>query len=127
MFVIIFWVIPFALVGLLFAFYKGGWQEGASILKILHLVSDINIQNQNFINPYYGPINSGKNIQEQFPVRSEFNGTKTLPPKGYEFVANFHTDYMQETGKVPDSPFVGYTEAFEDPNNYIIDPSNLRV
>ena len=91
------------------------------------LVGDSSIQNQNFINQDYGIINSGKNIQEQFPVRSDFNVTKTLTPKGYEFVDNFQTDYMQETGKVPDSPFLGYKEAFEDPNNYIIDPSNLRV
>ena len=91
------------------------------------LVGDGSIQNQNFMNKDYGIINSGKTIQEQFPLRSDFNVTKTLTPKGYEFVDNFQTDYMQETGKVPDSPFLGYREAFEDPDNYIIDPSNLRV
>ena len=91
------------------------------------LVGDSSIQNQNFINQDYGIINSGKNIQEQFPVRSDFNVTKTLTPKGYEFVDNFQTNYMQETGKLPNSPFLGYKEAFEDPDNYIIDPSNLRV
>ena len=91
------------------------------------LQGDGSIQNQNFMNQDYGIIKSGKTIQEQFPVRSDFNVTKTLTPQGYEFVDNFQTNYMQETGKLPNSPFLGYNEALQDPNNYTIDPSNLRV
>ena len=91
------------------------------------LQGDGSIQNQNFMNQDYGIINSGKTIQEQFPVRSDFNVTKTLTPQGYEFVDNFQTNYMQETGKLPNSPFLGYNEALQDPINYTIDPSNLRV
>ncbi len=91
------------------------------------LVGDSSIQNQNFMNQDYGIINPGKTIQEQFPVRSDFNVTKNLTPQGYEFVDNFQTNYMQDTGKLPNSPFLGINEALQDPKNYTIDPSNLRV
>jgi len=67
-----------------------------------------------------------KNIQEQFPVRSDFNVEKIPNAQGYNFVEDFQTEYMKNTGKVPNE-FTGYNEMLNNPKNYNINPDNLRV